>query len=475
MTNYNIAQLVSLVTLATTIWGLLSKEKYKIMLWFTLSNLSLLITYFLLGRTLGAILVFGATIRTVVYFAYARKNIRPSFIIMAFFETYFITLSFITMKDYADLFMLLNLCLLTYATWQNNIKIMRIGYVLSGILLITYDLLVGAHVNIITDLIVLFTTIYAIYKYNFVNKIDNIVINFYSTIKDSYYITLKENANYCLISSGLIKDSFNNFVFVKDAKHFSEIECEEFFKELENDGKLKAVYFYSENNENLDYIYTINKNRQLLYHDVWMKLKTGYTTMHRKPLLKNLSFRKGTYEDGKEIIEIFDAGFINVVGKNVYKYDYEYLEVYKEKFSKPNNLKNSIPYIAFYNDKPIAILTAYLTGTNAHLCQITTLQQFRKKGVASGLIDYAIKDLRYTYGVEDFYLVTEKYTFLETFYLKNNFEEVAQGFCYNYNKLLRDIIYTRESLLTQEYHNSSFVEVPLDEYEEYLKWKKERN
>ena len=32
-------------------------------------------------------------------------------------------------------------------------------------------------------------------------------------------------------------------------------------------------------------------------------------------------------------------------------------------------------------------------------------------------------------GIEDFYLVTEKYTWLEIFYMKNNFQEISEGFC----------------------------------------------
>ena len=70
---FYIAQVISVLTILTTVLGLLSKEKEKIMFWFFLSNITLLITYFLLGRMLGSVLVAGAAIRTIIYYYYSKK------------------------------------------------------------------------------------------------------------------------------------------------------------------------------------------------------------------------------------------------------------------------------------------------------------------------------------------------------------------------------------------------------------------
>ncbi len=426
------AQLVSIVSIITTTIGLFVKDKFKIMIWLTLTNISMLVTYLLLGRYLGCLLVGGATLRTFVYFLYAKFNKKPQLIFVIFFEIYFVIVSLFLWKDYCDLFMLANLCLLTYTTWQDNMSIFRIGYIVSGIFLVTYDIFVGAYVGCVSEVIILASSVGALIKYGHKNRIKDIVLHFYSTIAPAYNASVKGKDGVYYIYSPEINDEFNNFCYLQNPmeldKHFDDIK-----KELTGLNRKFAVYFQSVDDQNINFIVNQTKNYRLLFHDCWMKLRTGCQVRKIKCQLENVAFRAATEKDSEDLLNIFEAGFISCTGNEVYKYPQEYYDRYKEIFDK-NALKEKHihPYIAYINEKPIAVLFVYVNESNAYICQITTLKEYRRNGVASNLISYCIKDQR-NKGVEDFYLVTEKYTYLETFYMKNNFEEVSQGFCLNYS------------------------------------------
>lgn len=426
------AQIVSIITIITTTIGLFLKDKFKIMILLTLTNISMLTTYVLLGRYLGCLLVGGATLRTFIYFIYAKFNKKPQLIFAIFFEVYFVVISLFLWKDFSDLFMLANLCLLTYTTWQNNMSIFRIGYIFSSIFLITYDIFVGAYVGSVSEVILLVASIWALIKYGYINKVNDIVTFFYTTISPAYNIDITKTNDVCFIVSSKIKDEFNNFGYLINPLDFDN-KLEEIKNTLTSLNRKPAVYLQTVNNQNINFIVQQTKKYKLIFHDCWMRLRTGHQVKKIKCLIEDVIFRPATENDAKELLYVFDAGFITCGENEVYKYSQEYYDKYKEILeTKTLNEKHIFPYIAFDGDKPIAVLFVYVNGSNAFICQVTTLERYRRRRVASNLISYCIKDQR-TKGVEDFYLVTEKYTFLETFYMKNNFEEISQGFCLDIN------------------------------------------
>ncbi len=430
MSLFEIAQIVSIVTVLASVVGVLQKEKYKSMIWFTVVNLAMIATYILLGRTLGAILVVGATVRTFVYFLYAKFNKPVPALIFAFFEVYFAIVSIIMFKDYVDLFMIANLALVTYTTWQDNMRVFRVGYILSSVFLITYDVLSGAYVSIISEVIMLVSTAISIYKYDIKSNIKDIITDFYGTIAFSYDMTLTDKDKYTLIYSGQVHDVYNNFAYFPSPIGFEE-KIEEIQSSMKDIKRKPCAYFQSVNNENIHYIINQTKTHKLLFHDVWMKLISGYNTKSKKCLLENVTFRRCNEKDKDEIVDVFTRGFINSTGEyaDIYKYEEAYAEKYRKYLDdKYINEHKLYPYMAFLDGKAVALLFVYRHNYLGYICQITTLTEYRRKGIASALMQFAINQERRS-GVEDFYLVTEKYTWLENFYMKNNFREVSQGFC----------------------------------------------
>ena len=428
MLNFYIVQLLGLVNIATTVIGLSKREKSQTMLWFTFSNIVILISYILLGRYLASLLILGVTVRTFVYFIYSYRGKKIPTLIYICINLYLIILSILLWKDFYDLILLANLLLVTYTTWKNNQSMLRLGYLFSAIFLITYDIAVGAYVSAISDLIMGITSVISIYNYDFKNRIDNIVLDFYQTIASTYKTTQIEYDKFKFIYCQSVDDSYNNFCYLPDVNDFASCN-QQIIDVMTEKNRKPAVYIQCKNNENAYKVYELMKGYELLYHDVWMQLEQGQNIRRKKCLLQDIQFC--LFDDSKkdEVISVFDEGFVHTLSSNIYKYSEGYTSKYQEMLSEENLKKLNIKlYCATLNGKIIGILFVYHHIYNAYLCQITTLPEYRRKGVASSLMNFAIKEER-KLGMENFYLVTEKMTYLENFYMKNNFKEISQGYC----------------------------------------------
>ena len=137
-----IIQALGFVTIILTILSFFQKEKWKMMLFLTLTNATMIATYILADSLLGGLLVAGALVRTIVYFYFSRNNKKPDAIVMIMFEIYYIVISIVMWNNSViDLFMIINLIVVTYTSWQNDVKTLRFGYIFSSLLLIPYDIL----------------------------------------------------------------------------------------------------------------------------------------------------------------------------------------------------------------------------------------------------------------------------------------------------------------------------------------------
>ena len=153
-----------------TLLSFIQKEKWKMMLCLAATNACMIAVYILSGSLLGGLLVAGALVRTVVYFFYNKANMRPEPIIMILFEIYYVVISIIFWNNLIDLFMIINIALVTYTSWQKDVRVLRFGYIASSLLLIPYDILLGAYTTAASEVIMLVSVIYALIKYAKVTK-----------------------------------------------------------------------------------------------------------------------------------------------------------------------------------------------------------------------------------------------------------------------------------------------------------------
>ncbi len=114
----------------------------------------------------GAFLLIAATIRTVIFYLYDYFKLKPNLAVLLTFETTYIILVGLTWQSSVDTLILLSVMMLTFAFWQDNMYVLRIGMVLDPIILTIYNVLIGAYINIIGDMACLIAVIISIIYYD---------------------------------------------------------------------------------------------------------------------------------------------------------------------------------------------------------------------------------------------------------------------------------------------------------------------
>ena len=170
-----------------TVLSFWQKEKWKMMLCFATTNAFMIAIYILSGSLLGGLLVAGALIRTIVYFIYNKSNKRPEPIVMIMFEIYYVVISIILWNNVFDLLMLINLVVVTYTSWQKDVRVLRFGYIFSSLLLIPYDILLGAYTTAVSEVIMLGSVVYSLIKYARVTKSSEDVAQRYFTANRHFW------------------------------------------------------------------------------------------------------------------------------------------------------------------------------------------------------------------------------------------------------------------------------------------------
>lgn len=163
--------IIAYIALAFTVIGLLSKNKDRCMLFISIYNLLILLTYILMGLLSGSIMVVIASARSITFYIFSKKKIKPNIFVFLGFEIVSIVALALSWESLLSIILLVNLVLTTFTNWQNNMTILRLGMAISGVLLIVYDICVGAYTLIISESIFLLSALISIVKYDIVGRI----------------------------------------------------------------------------------------------------------------------------------------------------------------------------------------------------------------------------------------------------------------------------------------------------------------
>lgn len=164
-----------IVSVLFSIFSRLQKTKTKSLILLLISNTINIISLILLDQAAGTFLTVATIIRTVIFFLYNKFNLKPSIVTLVTFELSFIIITGVTWSSSVDMLFLLGVIILTFATWQDNMFVLRNGMILNSIILIAYDILVGAYINIIGELFCLIAAIIAIIYYDIYKRTTPII------------------------------------------------------------------------------------------------------------------------------------------------------------------------------------------------------------------------------------------------------------------------------------------------------------
>ena len=176
-------------------------------------------------------------------------------------------------------------------------------------------------------------------------------------------------------------------------------------------------------------VHMLNMFFPIEFHDTWMKLTDGFNLNNTKCKIQDVVYRKIDVTNQKDLSEVYLRGYLN-------KLDVSKLAAEEKKKSKnflnlnfddeQNEYKLSA-YIAYYNENPISMLCMLSNKIECFITKVATIPVFRRKHVASSLIQFAINNQRKE-GIEDFILCTDKDSLNEKFYKFNGFVEFCQAF-----------------------------------------------
>ena len=148
-----VAQILGIVAIVVSVLSMVFKKKATIMLFCMIYNILTLITYLLLGKYLGCILVGVLTLKSLVYYLFALKKLKPNIFVLIFFEVAIVVISIIFWDSWVDVFMIANSVINTYFSWQDNVVYLKISVVVCACLLVLYDIFVGAYSYIVSEVL----------------------------------------------------------------------------------------------------------------------------------------------------------------------------------------------------------------------------------------------------------------------------------------------------------------------------------
>ena len=162
--NFILAQIfafLSSLCLLTSFW---QKKRKNILLFQILDSSFDIIQYLLLSAYTGGIISFLGAVRA---YTFRKTNNRYS---LYLFLLLYIVASILTFNGYISFIPLVAAIIYTIVIWNKKEKNIRLFSIFVFILWFTYDILVRAYVNSITDIVLVISNLMAFYKLDIKNK-----------------------------------------------------------------------------------------------------------------------------------------------------------------------------------------------------------------------------------------------------------------------------------------------------------------
>lgn len=148
-----IAQILGIIAIVVSGLSMVFKRKSTIMLFCMIYNILTLTSYLLLGKYLGCILVGVLTLKSFIYYLFAVKKLKPNIYVLILFEVSILVISIVFWNSWVDLLMIANSLINTYFSWQDNVIYLKTSVVVCAVLLILYDVFVGAYAYIVSEVL----------------------------------------------------------------------------------------------------------------------------------------------------------------------------------------------------------------------------------------------------------------------------------------------------------------------------------
>ena len=163
-------QLLSLVfstfALLFSVVSLVCYNKNTILMFQIPANICYSISYMLSGAMVAGIGVVIATIRTIVFFIYSRSgHVAPRYFLIIFL---LLTAGagLVNFDYVVDMLPVIGMSVFTYATWQKNENVLKLGAIILSSCLLIYNSIVGLYISCLQEIILLSCAMWSVVKIN---------------------------------------------------------------------------------------------------------------------------------------------------------------------------------------------------------------------------------------------------------------------------------------------------------------------
>lgn len=156
-------QIVSGVALIVNTSGRLFKKQSTNLIFATITNILIAISFYLLGAYMGLICMLVSAIRTFVFYLYAKNGWHKNIALLVLFILLYLGTNFISFTNWLEYTLIaLKGITYTYGAWQHKPQIFRVLSIASCGFTIWYNVLYAGYVNIIGEALCIIFTLYVI-------------------------------------------------------------------------------------------------------------------------------------------------------------------------------------------------------------------------------------------------------------------------------------------------------------------------
>ena len=141
------------------------KKRWQMLTCLLSYNSICLIQYALQGYNTELLIICVDIVKTIVFFIFAYKNLKPNLFVIIIFEAAVLTCAVLTWQNWFSLFLLFASMLGTFSYWQTNVLLIRIFACVSSLLVIANYSFTGLYVNIIAEAITFVAALVSIIIY----------------------------------------------------------------------------------------------------------------------------------------------------------------------------------------------------------------------------------------------------------------------------------------------------------------------
>ena len=159
-----------IATAVIIILAIFQKDKWKMMLFYTINSVVCMAMFFSFGRVASACICIVATLKTLIYMLFSYKKIKPNVWVFIAVEIAYITITIITWQDFYDLLPLTSALATNFGSWQDNNLVLRICYSIGSLCFLIYKVVIGAYIAVGVESVILLCTVTGLVYYCILKK-----------------------------------------------------------------------------------------------------------------------------------------------------------------------------------------------------------------------------------------------------------------------------------------------------------------